>query len=105
MHKRTGAQRGPGPFLSYPSPKEWHLINQSQIRLDSLGKMTERTSSDSMYRSFHLPRASPTLVGAKFPLSFFDIKLYHQGTGFVAYLPRSCWQDFCALTVAAPTPP
>lgn len=71
MHKRTGAQRGPGPFLSYPSPKEWHLINQSQIRLDSLGKMTERTSSDSMYRSFHLPRASPNLAGAKFPLFFF----------------------------------
>lgn len=40
-----------------------------------------------------------------FPLFFFNVKLHHQGTGFVTYLPRSCWQDLCALTVAAPTPP
>lgn len=86
VRKSSGAEHSPGPYLLYPSPKEWHLINQSQIRLDSFSKITERTSNDSTYRSFHLPTC------------FFDVKLHHQGPGLVAYLPRSCWQDFCALS-------
>lgn len=35
---------------------------------------------------------------------FFDVDP-PSGTGLTAYLPRSCWQDWRALTVAAPSPP
>lgn len=39
-------------------------------------------------------------------ISIFFLTLIHpRAAGLTAYLPRSCWQDWWALTMAAPSPP
>lgn len=106
MSRETGLEES-SPFqLLYSSPKKCHLLNHRQERSDSFSKTMERTSSASTQRSFHFLRLYQHSPEPNFHLFFFFFDVDPpSGTGLTAYLPRSCWQDWRALTVAAPSPP